>query len=261
MDTEAHPQKERARSSRGSAATTVRSSALAALAALLSLSGAVLAQNTPAENAALPRQQPGPLREAIEQFLHNQSAGLPGKVSIAVGAIDPRMNLAACATPQPFLPNGSRAWGRTSVGVRCNAPATWTIYVSATVRVQGDYFSARAPLAQGQTLTENDIMKTAGDLTALPAGVVTDAGQAIGRTLTRSVPAGSPLRQDGLKAQQAVQQGQIVRVVSNGPGFSVTTEGRAMTNGAEGQMVQARTASGQVVSGLASMGGIVTVNY
>jgi flagella basal body P-ring formation protein FlgA len=91
--------------------------------------------------------------------------------------------------------------------------------------------------------------------------VVTDAGQAIGRTLTRSVPAGSPLRQDGLKAQQAVQQGQIVRVVSNGPGFSVTTEGRAMTNGAEGQMVQARTASGQVVSGLASMGGIVTVNY
>lgn len=207
------------------------------------------------------RQQNAPIREAIEQFLHAQSVGLPGKVSISVGNIDPRLSLAACAALLPFLPNGSRAWGKTSVGVRCNVPSPWVIYVPATVRVQGDYYSASAPMASGQTVTENDIMKTQGDLTSLPAGIITDPAQAVGRTLTRSIQAGAPLRTDGLKMQQAVLQGQVVRVVSNGPGFSVSTEARAITSGAAGQMVQARTASGQVVSGTASMGGIITINY
>lgn len=230
------------------------------LVSQLAIPLAAMAQNAPPQPVAA-RQQSGPIREAIEQFLHDQSVGLPGKVSISVGNIDPRLNLASCAALLPFLPNGSRAWGKTSVGVRCNVPSPWVIYVPATVRVQGDYYSASAPMSQGQTVTENDIMKTQGDLTSLPAGVITDPAQAVGRTLTRSVQAGAPMRSDGLKSQQAVFQGQMVRVVSNGPGFSVSTEGRAITSGAEGQMVQARTNSGQVVSGIASMGGIVTVNY
>ncbi|MGI4849866.1 MAG: flagellar basal body P-ring formation chaperone FlgA [Janthinobacterium lividum] len=236
--------------------------AVVCVAAQLGAPAAVMAQTAePLAAPAAARQQSAPVREAVEQFLHDQSVGLPGKISISVGTIDPRLNLAACAALLPFLPSGSRAWGKTSVGVRCNVPSPWVIYVGATVRVQGDYWSASAPMSQGQTITQNDIMKSQGDLTSLPAGIITDPAQAIGRTLTRSVQAGAPLRIDGMKMQQAVQQGQMVRVISNGPGFSVSTEGRALANASEGQMVQARTASGQVVSGLASMGGIITVNY
>jgi flagella basal body P-ring formation protein FlgA len=210
---------------------------------------------------AAPRQDHAVLRQAIEQFLSVQAAGLSGQVSIAVGPIDSRLSLAACAAPEAFLPNGSRAWGKTTVGVRCSVPAPWTIYVAATVRVQGDYIAAAAPLAQGQSIGPNDIAKIKGDLTALPAGVVTDASQAVGYTLLRSVPLGTPLRQDALRSQQAVQQGQVVRVVSAGPGFRVSTEGRAMSNAGEGQIAQARTPNGQVVSGIAKMGGVVEVNY
>jgi flagella basal body P-ring formation protein FlgA len=58
-----------------------------------------------------------------------------------------------------------------------------------------------------------------------------------------------------------VQQGQSVRVVSSGPGFRVSTEARALNNASEGQIAQARTASGQVVSGIAKAGGVVEVGY
>jgi len=34
-----------------------------------------------------------------------------------------------------------------------------------------------------------------------------------------------------------------------------------LTNGSEGQMVQAKTAAGQVVSGIAKAGGILEINY
>lgn len=207
------------------------------------------------------RQQHGVLREVVQQFLHTQVAGLPGSTSITVGAIDPRLALAACPTPEAFFPSGSRAWGKTTVGVRCTAPATWTVYVSANVRVHGEYLAAAAPLAQGQSIGLNDIAKMKGDLTSLPAGVITDASQAVGRTMSMSLAAGMPLRQDVLRPQQAIQQGQTVRVVSSGKGFQVSAEARALNNANEGQVAQARTASGQVVSGVARMGGVIEVVY
>jgi flagella basal body P-ring formation protein FlgA len=211
--------------------------------------------------ATVQRQDQESLRQAAAQFLQTQAAGLPGQVSIVVGPVDPRLNLPACTAPQPFLPNGSRAWGKTTVGVRCTAPSPWTIYMSATVRVQADYIAAALPLAQGQSVDAAGIARVKGDLTTLPPGIITDPSQAIGRTLAISVPAGTPLRQDALRSPQAVRQGQTVRLVSTGAGFSVSTEARALNNAGEGQMTQVRTPSGQVISGVAKAGGVVEVSH
>ena len=221
--------------------------------ALLALSGIAGAQAQ--------RQDTAALRQTVEQFLRIQSAGLPGQVNVVVGQIDARTNLPACAAPEAFLPNGSRVWGKTTVGLRCGAPSPWTIYVSATVQVFGEYLAAAAPLAQGRAVGPADVVKISGDLTTLPNGIITDPAQAVGRTLAASLPAGTPIRSDALRAQPAIQQGQTVRVVSNGPGFSVSAEARALNNAAEGQVAQARTTSGQVVSGVAKAGGVVEVTY
>lgn len=211
--------------------------------------------------ATVQRQDPEALRQAAAQFLQTQAVGLPGQVSIVVVPVEPRLNLPACAAPQPFLPSGSRAWGKTTVGVRCTVPSPWTIYLSATVRVQADYIAAALPLAQGQSVGATDLTRLKGDLTTLPPGIITDPAQAIGRTLAISVPVGTPLRQDVLRSQQAVQQGQTVRLVSAGAGFSVSSEARALNNAGEGQLTQVRTPSGQVISGVAKAGGIVEVTH
>lgn len=223
------------------------------LIALLPLAAA--AQTPPA------RQDHAVLRQAVEQFLRIQSAGLPGQVTISVGQVDPRLNLAACAAPEAFLPGTARVWGKTTVGVRCSAPAPWTVYIPATVSVTGDYLVTATPLAQGQVVGPNDLAKVRGDLTALPQGIVTDASQAVGRTLNVSLRPGTPLRGDSLRSQQVVQQGQLVRLVTNGPGFSISAEARAISNAADGQIAQARTQAGQVVSGVARAGGVVEVTY
>ena len=57
-------------------------------------------------------------------------------------------------------------------------------------------------------------------------------------------------------------QNQNVKLISSGRGFSVTADGRALNNAAEGQLVQVRIpASGSVVSGTARAGAIVEVSY
>jgi flagella basal body P-ring formation protein FlgA len=199
------------------------------------------------------RQEHGALRETISRFLQTQAGGMPGQIRIEVGAIDPRLNLAACPNPEAYLPPGGKAWGKTSVGVRCLAPA-WNIYVSANVHIEDDYLAAAVPLAQGQTIGPQDVTKVRGDLTLLPPGILTDPSQAVGQTATRSLPVGTPLRADTLRAKQAVAQGQVVRVVAGGAGFQVSGEGRALNNATDGQTIQVRTANGNVVSGIAQSG-------
>ncbi|GAA4034372.1 flagellar basal body P-ring formation chaperone FlgA [Actimicrobium antarcticum] len=208
-----------------------------------------------------PRQDPAAIRSSVEQFLRTQSVGLPGDVQITVGKLDARLNLPTCLAPEAFLPAGSRVWGKTSVGVRCAAPSPWTVYVTAQVRVIAAYVASAAPLAQGQLVGQGDVILMKGDLTTLPAGILTDTTQAIGRTVAMSIGLGSPMRLDSLKIQQVVQQGQAVRLVSSGPGFSVASEGRALNNAAVGQIAQARTSNGQVISGVARAGGFVDVTY
>jgi len=207
------------------------------------------------------KQNLATVKVKITEFLETQTIGYPGKVSVHVGAIDPNLKLAQCPDVQVFLPTGSRAWGKTSVGVRCNDPNIWTIYVQATINVVAQYLVAATPLAQGQIVTNEDLLFESGDLTQLPAGVFTDQAQAIGRSVNISMKAGTVLRQEMLKISPVVQQGQTVKLISSGTGFSVTAEGQAMSKANEGQVVQVKVASGQIVTGIARNGGQIEVGF
>jgi flagella basal body P-ring formation protein FlgA len=236
------------------------------LAALLIASQAVAAAPAAAESAPAPaaasgRQNTAVLRSVVEQFLRVQSAGLPGEVTVTVTPVDSRLNLAACPVPQAFLAPGSRAWGKTTVGVRCTAPSPWTTYIQASVTVMADYIASAVPLAQGQAIEQGQLISMRGDLTALPAGIATDMSQVIGRSVNVSLPSGTPMRLDVLRSKPVVQQGQLVRLVSSGAGFRVSAEGRAIGTAGDGQIVQVRTPSGQQISGVARSGGMVEVTF
>ena len=235
--------------------------------ALLLASGLAAAQTQPAAgrpDAGRPdagRQNVAALRTVVEQFLKTETAGLPGEVSVKVGVIDARTALAACPAPEAFLQPGARAWGKTTVGLRCTAPSNWTLFVQAQVSVQAEYVAAALPLAQGQPVEASQLVLVKGDIAAMPAGIVTDIKQAIGRTPTVSLAAGTPLRLDTLKSKPVVQANQAVRLVLSGHGFSLSADGKAIGSAGDGQLVQVRTPSGQVVSGMARAGGMVDVAF
>lgn len=216
------------------------------------------AQVAPAAGA---RQDLNKLKGVVEQYLLTQAAGLPGQVSVKVGAIDPRTAVASCPAPQAFQQPGARPWGKTTVGIRCTAPSNWTLFVQAQVSVQAEYVTAALPLAQGQQIEPGQLVLVKGDIAAMPAGIITDMAQAVGRTPTVSLAAGTPLRLDTLKSKPVVQPNQAVRLVLNGKGFSVSADGKAVGSAGEGQLVQVRTPAGTIVSGTALAGGMVEVAF
>jgi flagella basal body P-ring formation protein FlgA len=220
----------------------------------------VLLGSTPLAQAQA-HQDLAQLKTVAEQFLQKEGAGLPGEVKVEIRPLDARMQLAPCPAPEAFMQPGARVWGNTTVGLRCTAPVAWKVYVQAKVSVVGDYVAAGVPLAQGQPIEQSQLIILKGDLAALPNGVVTDMAQAIGRTSNVSLPSGAPLRLDGLKSKPVVQPGQAVRVVSSGAGFKVSAEGKAIGTAGEGQVVQVRTPTGSIISGIAQAGGLVEVVF
>jgi flagella basal body P-ring formation protein FlgA len=201
------------------------------------------------------------LRQVVEDYLRTQTQGLPGKVNYRITPIDARTRLAQCSAFEPFQPAGAAPWGKTTVGVRCLGPASWTLYVQVQIGVETRYLVAARRLAAGQVIGENDFVTRNGDLGTLPTNVLMDAEQALGKTVKIGIGAGQPLRGDQLIAPWAVQQGQTVKTVSRGTGFSVSNEGKALNNAQEGQVVHVRTPSGQTVSGIARAGGVVEISY
>jgi flagella basal body P-ring formation protein FlgA len=207
------------------------------------------------------RQDPAPVRKAIDAWLQIQTSGLPGEVSWDIGALDPANQLAPCKSFDIARPAGGRPWGRTNLVVRCLGETGWRVFIPVHVRVKSAYLISARPVAHGQTLVEEDLTTEFGDLSELPASTVTDPLQAIGKTASTSIPAGRPLRSDQLKAPVVVRQGQTVKVVSRGAGFAVGNDGRALNNASPGQVVQVRLSSGQVLSGIADAHGVIQVSY
>lgn len=222
------------------------------------LAGSLLALPAPTVSA---RQDPAPVRKAIESWLKVQTRGLPGEVSWEVGGLDPGNQLGPCGSFDISRPAGARPWGRTNVVVRCLGEAGWRVHVPVHVRVKADYLISARPIPQGQAVSADDLATELGDLSELPGSILTDAALAVGKVAASSIPAGRPLRADMLKSQTVIRQGQTVRVVSRGPGFAVANEGRALANVQEGQVAQVRLGSGQVVSGVAKPDGTVEVPY
>lgn len=226
---------------------------------LITRFGMLLFVSVSASAYSAERQEIPPVLKAIEDYVRSETAGFPGEVSFSVGTVDPRHVLSACPLLKPFVPAGGRLWGRTAVGVRCNGPMPWTLYVPLHVRVMGNVVHAAKPLVQGQLIGPADVVLQKADLAQLPAGIITEPGQAIGKTLSSSITSGLPLRQDLLRSPVVVLQGQTIKLLARGPGFSVSSEGKALAAAADGQVVPVRTHSGQIISGIARPDGVVEV--
>ena len=198
--------------------------------------------------------------DTAQQHLRLQTKGLPGNVTINMGQFD-GSRLPLCTAHEAFSPQGSRPIGKTNVGVRCLAPNAWTVLVPAQIAVSGNYVTTSRVLVAGQTILASDLATLSGDVSTLPNGVINDPANAIGKTLRNSLGPGQPLRADQLLSPLVIRQGQTVRVISSGQGFSVSAEGKAINNASIGQLVQIKMESGQTISGKARADGSVEIAF
>ena len=196
------------------------------------------------------------LRTQLQQVaLASTQQALPGvtRVDIEVGRLDPRLRLAPCQRVEPYLPTGTRLWGKARIGLRCaQGPTPWNVYLPITVKVYGMAWVAAGTLAAGAVLGPADLVQAEVDWAEDSTPVISDPSLAVGRVLLRRVTAGQGLRSADLRPRQWFAAGDMVKLVAVGPGFTVTGSGEALSHGVEGQAVRVRTDGGKVVTGQAA---------
>ena len=207
--------------------------------------------------SASPSSAGDPIERAVRAFVEAETRGLGPGVSVDIPPRDARTRIGQCAAPEVFLPTGTRLWGRTRVGVRCPGPSKWLIYQPVHVKVSGRFFVSSRQIKIGEMLTDADFESRTGELTALPDDVANDPDQLRGRKARQPVAPGQPLRKEHLQRELLFRQGDKVRIVVRGAGFSVSSEGTALANGYEGEPARVRNAAGKTVEGRARAAGTV----
>jgi flagella basal body P-ring formation protein FlgA len=171
------------------------------------------------------------------------------RIQTQVGEPDARLRLAACAQVEPYLPPNTRLWGKSRVGLRClQGPVRWNIVLPLTVQAFGPAWVLRDAVLPGTPLQTEHAMQAEVDWAQQNGAVLTEPEQWLGRVAARPLSAGHTLRSNDLRAAQAFAAGTQVRVLVQGPGFSVASSGQALGAGVLGQTVRVRMDNGRVLS-------------
>jgi flagella basal body P-ring formation protein FlgA len=196
-------------------------------------------------------------------YLDAETTGLPGRVEVAVGVMDERLRLAPCTHMVPFLPAGARLWGRSMIGVRCQETVAgnpgWSVLVPVEVKVFGQALVATRVLPAGETPASDALELQEIELSRQAPGVLTDLAAVGDAVMARTLAAGQPLRREHLRTRPVIAAGETVKLVASGGGFSVTSYGKALNAGADGQTVRVQADSGRTMTGIARTGKVVEI--
>ena len=196
---------------------------------------------------------PDATRDAAVSLLQ-QAAGAvapPGaRIRVTAGALDARLRLAPCARVEPYLAAGLSTWGATRIGLRCSeGRVAWRAFLPVQVQVLAPAWTSKAALPAGALVASDQWELAEADWAASPSLPLGASAHIAGRTLARPLMAGQALRESDLQARRWFANGQAVRIVAAGAGYSISTDGQALGHGIEGQPVRVRTEAGRILTG------------
>ena len=177
------------------------------------------------------------------------AAATPLRMEVSVGALDSRLKLAVCAQVEPYIPPGTRLWGRTRLGLRCLDTGTrWNVYLPVTIKAFGPAWVVKGDLVPGAVLTAADMIEAEVDWAQESAAIVSDPAAWLGQVAVRALSTGQALRQGMFRPAQVFAAGAQVRVLAQGAGFQITSDGQALSAGVVGQATRVKMDNGRIMS-------------
>ncbi len=200
------------------------------------------------------------IRAAVESYIKAQIPSGSGESTIVVGALDSRLRLAHCGSELSAAMPAGALQARVTVAVSCAGPSHWTVYIPATIETRTNVLVLRHAAARDAHLTAADVLietrTTAGPGTAY----LTSAAELNGRTVRRTLAAGTTLGVEMFSPDLIVHRGQQVTLVSSGNALEVRASGRVLADAAAGARVQVQNLSSmRIVEGIVESADLVRV--
>ncbi len=139
-------------------------------------------------------------------------------------------------------------------------PGAWRSEVRGRAYAVVEVPVLRHAVRRGDVIGEGDLDWTELRADRLPASVVTDPGELVGRTPRRVLRPGQPIRAEDVRAPIVVAKGASVIMTYHAPAMVLSAGGRALEDGAMGEMIRVlNTHSNTVVKATVAGGNLVTV--
>jgi flagella basal body P-ring formation protein FlgA len=194
-------------------------------------------------------ESPERIRNVAREYARQQAGA---GTQVEVTALDERLRLPACSNaPAAFMPQGNNGRGAMTVGVRCEGPVAWTLYVPVRISQNMQVLVLTRSLNRGEVITPDMLSLQSRDTATLPYGYISDLAAATGKTLKRPMIAGSVLSPDAMEAQRIIKRGQLVTIYSRVGGLEVRAQATALSDAGQGERLRVENRSShRVVEGV-----------
>ncbi|HMK50634.1 MAG TPA: flagellar basal body P-ring formation chaperone FlgA [Thermodesulfovibrionales bacterium] len=122
---------------------------------------------------------------------------------------------------------------------------------TANVRAFDTIVLSRRAYKKGYTLQKDDVYTMLMDVQRIPANALGSVESAVGKSLSRTIMANTPVGSGMLQEGRSIKRGKRVTLIIEGAGFTITTAGEIKENGSVGSAIKAINASSKkIVAGL-----------
>jgi flagella basal body P-ring formation protein FlgA len=136
-----------------------------------------------------------------------------------------------------YWSNGSRTLGHTTVGVRCDGSATWSLFVPVQISQQRPVAVLSRPINQGAALTPDSVTLVRRDVAPFTTGYFSTLQDIEGMIARRPLTAGTVLTPSLLDAPKLVRRGDQVRIEAANALINVQAMGTALRDGRSGERI------------------------
>lgn len=201
------------------------------------------------------------VQTAAEAFVRARLPDSHIKQFVSAAKLDPRLRVESCGLPlQAFEQSATARGERVTVGVRCAAANTWTLYVPVSVEIEVPVLVLRRALARRARVAMIDVEPETRRMPGNAASFVQDTASLQGHRLKRSLPAGTALTVDMLVPDVVVRRGQQVTLIAASGPVEIRAQGHALTEGGIHDRVRVQNATSlKVVEGVVESDSVVRV--
>lgn len=183
------------------------------------------------------------LTETAERYALNQAAIQANldDIDIVIGNLDPRLRLVPCASELiAFTPPGSRALGNTTVGIRCDNPKPWSIYIPVKVSIYSPAVVVINSIRRGEIISSGDISLKRVDISLVRDKPFKKIEKVIGSKAKNTLNSGVIL---SMNSVCVVCKGDSVSITASNTAISVKMAGLALSDGSIGDSIRVQNSA------------------
>ncbi|MEL7310335.1 MAG: flagellar basal body P-ring formation chaperone FlgA [Pseudomonadota bacterium] len=181
-------------------------------------------------------------------------------IKTAADPIDANLRVKRCESPLKTRYPGLTTGPRVTVGVACDGPQRWQVFVSVRAISWQPVVVLQNNVPRGAVLTAEDLAVRRSDVSTMTLGYFKSIDAVVGRTMIRSMSQGQTLSPSAVSARRDIQKGQTVSLIASIGGAQIRMSGEALSDSAVGQRVRVKNlSSGRTVEGTVRKDGAVLI--